>query len=231
MRAITRARQKAKPYQTTFVNSHTYGGHYRSPRGSFSFVTLNGPCQAKADSTKRRNEVGSAVYRAIDFYAKRFRKGQLWQQLLSKLHSAEHDSVAGFMKALVGLEVHPFYRLNRVTEVPKPCVAFQKGFCSVELQMPWHPTFKKSNYDCYYYELIALFVTEDLQVIHSKISTHWILYTDDVPKLLVGFDYPSNATGWLLLLRLHAGLGFERLDTFEGTAMRVIGGGGIIADL
>lgn len=214
----------------TFVKSSAYGNHIRAKRGTHKKAVLNPAYEKQNKKLVKLNIPAKIIKDAIDPHRKDFFDGRLWTRLISLTNEQNLDDGHFDFTKLKPFEIHKAYPLRRLLDVEtKTSVDRERDELHVSLTYNIQPAFDSSlSVDGYQFGVIAIF--PDLE--NSKAKTE-VVYSDiieltgNVAPLHMHVPVPSNATAYLICVRIDGCKKGKPYHTLASRGMMVVEAGRI----
>jgi len=222
------ANKKEPNHQTekVWVESRTYGGHWRAKRGSKTPAKVNDAMLKSSQDLQTANKAAKLIKMHIDPFRHNFMGGQLWQQLVKKFKQQINAGQGFNTQNLKELEVWAFYPQSRFGAVFTPEIKVSDSALSVKLKRLHHPNFKRSFTDSYRLSMLAIFPNLEKMEAENEISPSKVFFMKDkVEDVSFEFAVPIQAAHYLLVLKVEGTENGEPNDNATIKSMRIIDAG------
>jgi hypothetical protein len=207
----------------TFVRTRN-GDFARAKRGTYTSVECNDSLKVQSSRTTLINDAAKLVHDLIKFYVKGFKKSNLWQEMLSLVRTSAANDLLSMLKPLEGLEAHGKYKISSINPGAVVNVTYVNGIMTMELMCSQEPHFPLPDEpDCYYYELVVLFIdAAKCPMKTERMNTGWLNTKEPKLRFEMAFETPAEWKYYVVLLKAQAGCNEQEIADFRAMGMRVM---------
>jgi hypothetical protein len=224
------AKKKEPNYQIEkiWVESRTYGGHWRARRGSKNPAKVNDAMLKSSQELQLANKAARLIKLHIDPFRSDFMGGQLWQHLVKKFKQQIKAGQEFNTQNLKELEVWATYPQSRFGAVFTPEIKVSSSSIYVTLKRVHHPNFKRSFTDSYQLSMLAIFPDFEKMEAEDEVSAAKVFFMKDkVEDVSFGFTVPAGAAHYLLVLKVEGTENGEPNDNVTIKSMSIVDAGTI----
>jgi hypothetical protein len=205
----------------TFVRTKK-GTIVRARRGTHKEAEINDAYKAENGRNGVVNNAAKLVHDIVRVYAGPFKKGDLWQDMLSRIRKCKSDDLAPLLKTLEGLEVNPAYGLDKIVAPAQVEVQYGAGMMTLTLHHSDKLYFElPANPKSHYFELLALLITEDRYLAEVlTINTGWRKNGED-KQFEASFEIPPVTRHYVIILKVQGGDNEKPTPDMRAMGMRV----------
>lgn len=213
---------------SVYVNSRTYGEHWRAKRGSKTPASLNSSLQKSALDLQEANKVALLIKSRLDPFRYNFMGGLIWQKLVKEFKRQAKEEKAFHTENFDGMDIWNLYPLSRFRAyISCQCQTGPLGL-AVTIHLNRHPDFKRSFVDSYRISMLAIFPDFEKMEAHDEgCISDPVFLKEALAPLLFHFPVPQEAKHYLLVLKIEGAEKGKPNNNYTIKAMQFIRGGKI----
>ncbi|HTN22275.1 MAG TPA: hypothetical protein VL125_17485 [Pelobium sp.] len=214
---------------SVYVNSRTYGGHWRAKRGSKTPASLNSNLQKSTADLEVANKAARLIKSYLDPFRYNFMGGLIWQKLVKEFKRQAKEEKAFHTENFNRMDTWDLYPMDRFrTYINCHCQADSLQL-TVTLNLNRHPDFKRKFVDSYRISMLAIFPDfEKMEAWDEGCISDIFFLKDAVAPVSFHFPVPEGAKHYLLVLKIEGAEKGKLGDNYTIKSMQLIGGGGIV---
>lgn len=213
---------------SVFVNSRTYGGHWRAKRGSKTTASLNSSLQKSAEDLENANKAARLIKSYLDPFRYNFMGGLIWQKLVKEFKQQAKEGKAFHTEGFKQMDVWDLYRMDRFRIYINYYCQVNLTQLEVTLSPNRHPDFKRKFVDSYRMSMLVLFPDfEKMEAWDEGCISAIVFLKNAVAPIKFHFSIPKGAEHYLLVLKLEGAEKGKLSDNHTIKSMQIIGGGRI----
>ncbi len=213
---------------SVYVNSRTYGGHWRAKRGSKTKANLNSSLQKSTKDLEIANKAAGLIKSYLDAFRYNFMGGLIWQKLVKEFKQQAKEGKAFHTERFSRMDVWDLYPLNRFGTYFNYYCQTDATQLTVTLSPNRHPNFNRKYTDSYRLSMLAIFPDFEWMEAHDEGCISDILFLKNtVEPVTFTFPVPEGAKHYLLVLKVEGAEQGKLSDNHTIKSMQLIGGGRI----
>ena len=204
----------------TYVDSARYGYHMRKAIGPQENVS---PAVKKENSrTAFINGVSAEIKNMFQKCSPLIFESDTYLHLNKLFRKEPLNSRFMFLQLLKNREVSSSYPLAKIDNSDFFAQLYDR-LLIVHIKMKAMPEEGENKADCYFYEMNLMYwTTQDAPGVIKRIRTYWKSINEKPRRFEFQFNFPENATHWMLCQRMVVGKNGASLGIMTYEGMRVV---------
>lgn len=213
---------------SVYVNSRTYGAHWRAKRGSKTTASLNSSLQKSTVDMEIANKAARLIKSYLDPFRYNFMGGLIWQKLVKEFKQQAKEGKTFHTENFNRMDIWDLYPMDRFRTYINYHCQVNLPQLAVTLSPNRHPDFKRKFTDSYRVSMLAIFSDfERMEAWDEGCISDTCFFKDTVQPISFSFPIPEDAKHYLLVVKVEGAEKGKLSDNHTIKSMQIIGGGRI----